>query len=150
MSVAAKKTSTEDYFDVTLEGAPPFTASGTTLRSSTSPNRGETWVVEATEKDSDEKRLRVFLIVFSKTLSNGNHQVGEDKPGFATIELVDYTDPQNPTSKLAISGDINFQLDVANSTFSGDFNAQIEVKGISTLSTTANGEFDTLLTRANR
>ncbi|MGE8179352.1 hypothetical protein [Pseudomonas fluorescens] len=150
MSVAAKKTSTENFFSVTFEDAPPFTASGTTLRSSTSPNRGETWVVEATEKDSDEKRLRVFLIVFSKTLSNGNHPVGEDKPSFVTIELVDYTDPQNPTSKLAISGNINFQLDVANSTFSGNFNVQIEVKGAGTLSTAADGEFDTLLTSANR
>ncbi|MGE8097043.1 hypothetical protein [Pseudomonas fluorescens] len=150
MSVAAKKTSTEDYFDVTLENAPTFKSSVTALRSSTSPNRGETWVVEATEKDSDEKRLRVFLIVFSKTLSDGSHQVGEDKPGFVTIELVDYTDPQNPTSRLATSGNTNFQLDVAKSTFSGDFNVQIEVKGVSTLSITADGKFDTLLTSANR
>ncbi len=150
MNVTAKKTRTQDYFDVILEDADPFKASVTTLRSSTSPNRGETWVVEATEKDRDEKRLRVFLIVFAKTLPKGNHHVGEDKQNFVTIELVDYTDPQNPTSKLAISGNINFQLDVANSTFSGDFKAQIEVKGVGTLSTAADGEFDTLLTSENR
>ncbi|RON10089.1 hypothetical protein BK659_09305 [Pseudomonas brassicacearum] len=150
MNVAAKKTSTQDYFDVTLEDAAPFQTSGTALRSSTSPNRGETWVVEATERDGDEKRLRVFLIVFSKTLSNGNHKVGEDKQGHVTIELVDYTDPQNPTSQLAISGDINFQLDVTGSRFSGDFNVQIKKKDTHAHSTAADGQFDTLLTNANR
>ncbi|TVT80335.1 hypothetical protein [Pseudomonas sp. H3(2019)] len=150
MNVAAKKTSTQDYFDVTLEDAKPFKASVTGLRSSISPNRGRTWVVEATEKDSDEKRLRVFLIVFSQTLSNGSHPVGEDKQGFVTIELVDYTDPQDLTSQLAESGNIDFQLDVAGSHFSGDFNAKIEKKEVKTVSTVADGKFDTLLTSTNR
>ncbi|WP_347905925.1 hypothetical protein [Pseudomonas purpurea] len=148
MNVAARNTRTQDYFDVTLEDAAPFKASGTALRSSTSPNRGETWVVEATEKDDDEKRLRVFIIVFSKTLTSGSHKVGEDKQGFVSIELVDYTDPQNPASELAISGDIEIQLDVAGSHFSGDFTVQIKKKDAHARSTAADGKFDTLLTSA--
>lgn len=146
MSVAATKNRTQDYFDVTLEDAAPFKASLTVLRSSESPNRGKTWVVEAIE-NIDGVRARILLIVFPKTLANGDHDViGEDKKDAVTIELVDYMDPSHPTSKLAVDGTITLNLDLANSRFTGEFDVQIEKFRNSSTSTSAEGKFDTSLT----
>lgn len=133
-------------FDVTLDDTNKFKASTTQLSTYKSPNRGDTWVVKATEFDDNQKRLRVFLIVFPKTQTDGEYVISsEDKKGTVSLEIVDYTNPQKPISKLALSGTIQLKLDISSSRFTSNFTAVIE-KSSSPLSTSnAVGEINTVM-----
>ncbi|WP_434604182.1 hypothetical protein [Pseudomonas sp. R1-7] len=147
MSIAARKAAifaTEVNFTANLEDNSSFNASVTKLESSTTPGRGDIWVVVATEWVGG--RPRTFTITFSKDKNQATNETVTDQDLHATLHFNDYNDQENPTYQKARSGTISYFLDPTTLHFSGSFRVNID-KSDGTGRYACAGEFETDLSR---
>ena len=148
MSSAAKKL---DYelsepgvsFIATLEDGSSFSASLTELKSSTTPGRGDVWVVVATERKNGTPRT--FTITFSKNIEETDGQITDDDKHTSLI-FNNYEDLHDPTLQKARAGTIKYKLDTSTQNFNGSFVARID-KADGSGTYECLGQFNTLLSR---
>ncbi|AOE61078.1 hypothetical protein QZH45_18505 [Pseudomonas corrugata] len=131
----------EVNFTANLEDASNFSAVMTTLKSSTTPKRGEVWIVVATEWKND--RPRTFTIVFSKEFKEATAAVITANDEHVDLIYNNYEDPDVPTLQRARSGTITYKVG-PDMGFTGSFEAQID-KADGGGSYLCTGQFDTVL-----
>ncbi|MDB6446950.1 MULTISPECIES: hypothetical protein [Pseudomonas] len=131
----------EVNFTANLEDNSNFSAVMTTLKGSTTPKRGEVWIVVATEWKNN--RPRTFTIIFSKDIKEETDAVITVDDAHVNLLYNNYDDPDAPTLQRARSGKITYQVG-PGMCFSGSFEAQIDkAQGGGTYLCT--GNFDTAL-----
>lgn len=148
MSSAAKKIDysqpeANEDFTANLEDGSTFRALYTELTASTTPGRGDVWIIRA----YDRKNIfaRTFTITFQKDKLDGDAVITDsDIDGDASLIYNDYEDPQNPTLQKARTGTLQYTLDIENQHFTGTFTANID-KADDSGSYVSNGTFDTVL-----
>lgn len=131
----------EVLFSANLEDGSSFSATLTELRSSSTPGRGDIWVVIAADRSNNS--AKTFTITFSKS---SQREIGQITDGDDNVSLFynNYEDPTNPTLQKARSGTIQYELDLKNMTLIGSFNADID-KADGTGHYLCRGRFDTAL-----
>jgi len=112
-----------DFFSANLEDGSSFAALHTELRSDTTPERGDIWVVIAS--DQRDGTTKTFTITFPKSSEEAIVKITEGDSD-ASVFYNDYKDIQNPTLQIARAGAIQYKLDTENMTFVGSFNADID------------------------
>lgn len=128
-------------FTANLEDNSNFSAAITSLRSSTTPSRGDVWVVIATEWSNGKPRT--FTITFSKDIKDAIGAEITDIDRHVNMIYNNYEDPDNPTLQKARSGTITYAMGPSGS-FAGSFEAQID-KADGNGSYLCRGRFDTVL-----
>ncbi|TWC17619.1 MULTISPECIES: hypothetical protein [unclassified Pseudomonas] len=131
----------EVNFTANLEDNSNFNAAITTLKSSTTPNRGEVWVVVATEWKNGLPRT--FTITFSKDIKEETDGVITDNDEHVSLIYNNYADPNSPTLQKARRGSIQYTMG-ADMRFTGSFTAYID-KAQGNDSYLCTGLFDTEL-----
>jgi len=113
----------DEVFTANLEDGSDFVAAHTELRSSSTPGRGEIWVVIAT--DRSDNKAKTFTITFPKDIQSN---IGKITDGDDEVSLFynNYEDLANPTLQKARAGTIQYELDLEKLTFIGTFNADID------------------------
>ncbi|TFB40871.1 hypothetical protein [Pseudomonas sp. F01002] len=135
----------DEVFTANLEDSSNFVATLTELRSSSTPGRGEIWVVIAT--DRRDNNAKTFTITFSKDIQSN---IGKITDGDDEVSLFynNYEDLNNPTLQKARAGTIQYTLNLENMTFIGNFNADID-KSDGTGHYLCRGHFNTVLSRSS-
>lgn len=148
MSSAARKidysqSKANEDFTANLEDGSTFRALYTELTASTTPGRGDVWVIRA--YDRNNIYARTFTITFQKDKLEGDAVItDDDTAGHASLIYNDYENPQNPTLQKARTGTLQYTLDVGNQHFTGTFTANID-KADDSGTYESNGAFDTVL-----
>lgn len=130
-----------EYFSANLEDGSTFNALHTELRSDTTPERGDIWVIIASDRKNGT--TKTFTITFPKDSEEGIVKITEGDSD-ASVFYNDYKDIQNPTFQPARSGTIQYKLDTKDMTFIGSFNAEIDKAGGSE-TYLCRAHFDTIL-----
>ncbi|MDZ3826400.1 hypothetical protein HV782_014335 [Pseudomonas monsensis] len=138
----------EVLFSANLEDGSSFSATLTELRSSSTPGRGDIWVVIAADRSNNS--AKTFTITFSKDIQKDiQSEIGQitDEDDNVSLFYNNYEDPTNPTLQKARSGTIQYELDLKNMTLTGSFNADID-KADGSGHYLCRGHFDTALSRS--
>ncbi|UZE20312.1 hypothetical protein LOY70_12185 [Pseudomonas sp. B21-054] len=128
-------------FTANLEDNSNFSAALTTLTTSTTPLRGEVWVVIAVEWNNGKPRT--FTITYSKDIKEAVGAEITDIDRYVNLIYNNYEDPENPTLQKARSGSITYKMGPSQS-FTGSFEAHID-KADGNGSYLCRGRFDTVL-----
>lgn len=112
----------QDSFSANLEDGSSFIATSTELRSSSTPGRGDIWVIIATDRTDYTKTITITVA------KDAINTIGEINEADDEVSLFynNYTNIENPTFQAATSGTIQYTLDIANLTLIGSFNAHIK------------------------
>ncbi|WP_085610393.1 MULTISPECIES: hypothetical protein [unclassified Pseudomonas] len=130
-----------EEFTANLENGSTFKALYTVLEESTTPGRGDVYMVIA--YDRQNTYARTFTIVFKKSTLEGRISITDDDLD-SNVIFNNYEDPENPTLQKATGGILSYKLDIAENQFSGSFIADVtKADGSGTFPCTAN--FDTWL-----
>ena len=127
MSSAAMKLECEtkfkqDLFSANLEDGSTFIGTTTELISSSTPGRGDIWVIIATDRTDYTKTITITV---SKNVTDTIGKITEDDEE-VSLFYNNYINIGNPTFQAATSGTIQYTLDIESATFVGSFNAQIK------------------------
>ncbi|CDF94433.1 hypothetical protein BN844_0864 [Pseudomonas sp. SHC52] len=128
-------------FTANLEDNSNFSAALTTLRASTTPVRGDVWVVIATEWSNGKPRT--FTITYSRDIKDAIGAEITDIDRHVNLIYNNYEDPDNPTLQKARSGSITYTMG-SSQRFTGSFEANID-KADGNGSYLCRGRFDTVL-----
>lgn len=112
----------QNTFTANLEDGSSFIATSTELRSSSTPGRGDVWVIIATDRTDYTKTLTITV---AKAVTNTIGTINEDDEE-VSLFYNNYIDIENPTYQAATSGTIQYNLDIENLTLIGSFNARIK------------------------
>ena len=112
----------QDSFSANLEDGSSFIATSTELRSSSTPGRGDIWVIIATDRADYTKTITITV---AKDVINTIGKINEDDEE-VSLFYNNYINIENPTFQAATSGTIQYTLDIENSTLIGSFNAHIK------------------------
>lgn len=128
-------------FTANLEDNSSFSAAMTTIRASTTPNRGDVWIVVATQWNNG--RPRTFTITYSKDMKEVDGAEITDRDEYVSLIYNNYEDVDNPTLQKARAGTITYKMGPEQS-FVGSFEAHID-KSDGSGSYLCRGRFDTVL-----
>ncbi|MBC8997539.1 hypothetical protein IAI51_13470 [Pseudomonas sp. N40(2020)] len=142
---ACASSTLEETFSANLEDGTNFVATLTELRSSSTPGRGDIWVVIATDRRNDS--AKTFTISFAKDIVSS---IGKITDGDNEVSLFynNYADINNPTLQQARAGTIQYTLDLNEMTLRGTFNADID-KSDGSGQYLCTAHFDTKLSRSS-